>query len=365
MLTGLASIRAGMPSAILEILAGILLGSLLGLTLEPWLDFLGTLGGLALTFLAGAEIDLKLLGLSGKRSITLGIIGFSSTFAAEMIFLSVFSSWSLPARLAASLALTATAVVVVYTILLEAGLLQSSACKMIVAATFVNDFLALSGINLVYHMFNLYTLLFAAIILFIIAVLPRTMQYLTKKYGRRTVEIELRFIFASLLAVSFIADAGKLQAVFGAFILGLVFSNSINGYSDILPKMRSVTFSLLSPAFFIKAGLLISLAAVVQSYILILALLSVKLISKFLGLYYFNMKWIPEAPLFATLLLSAGLTVGIITVQLALDLGFLDQSQFSLVLIAVVLSAVIPTSIARSSLVKADLGRINKLVAYE
>gem|GEM_PF-5739937 len=85
------------------------------------------------------------------------------------------------------------------------------------------------------------------------------------------------------------------------------------------------------------------------------------MISKLLGLYYFNKRWIPEAPLFATLLLSAGLTVGTITVQLALDLGFLDPSQFSITLIAVLLSAIIPTSIAKSNLVKADLECIFKM----
>jgi len=110
-LTGLVSIKTGLPFAVLETLAGILLGSFLGLTLEPWLDFLGTMGGLALTFLAGAEIDLKLLGLSARQSIILGAVGFLSTLVGEMIYLSILTSWSFLARMTASLALTATAVV--------------------------------------------------------------------------------------------------------------------------------------------------------------------------------------------------------------------------------------------------------------
>jgi Kef-type K+ transport system membrane component KefB len=359
MLTGLISIKTGIPFAVLETLAGILLGSFFGLTLEPWLDFLGTMGGLALTFLAGAEIDLKLLGLSGRQSMILGAVGFLSTLFGEMIFLSIFTGWSFLARMTASLALTATAVVVVYTLLLEFGLLETAECKMIVAATFVTDFLALSTINLLYHEFNLYTLAFVGVVVFMILGLPRIMDYLLKRYGWRAAEIELRFIFAILLGVSFLADIAKLQAVYGAFILGLVFANTISSYGDVIPKLRSVTFSLLSPAFFIKAGLLVSLPAVIQSLSLILSLLGIKLLTKFLGLYYINKRWIPGAPLFATLLLSTGLTVGVITVQLGRDLGILDQSQFSVVLITIILGAIIPTAMAKSSLVRADLKNIS------
>jgi Kef-type K+ transport system membrane component KefB len=227
---------------------------------------------------------------------------------------------------------------------------------MIVAATFVTDFLALTTINLVYHEFNLYTLAFVAIVVFMMLGLPKMMDYLLKIYGRRAVEMEMRFIFAILLAVSFLADLAKLQAVYGAFILGLVFANTISSYADIVPKRRSVTFSLL---FFIKAGLLVSLPAVIQSLSLILSLLGIKLLTKFLGLYYLNKRWIPGAPLFATLLLSTGLTVGTITVQLGRDLGVLDLNQFSVVLITIILGAIIPAAMAKSSWVRADLENIS------
>lgn len=227
---------------------------------------------------------------------------------------------------------------------------------MIVAATFVTDFLALTTINLVYHEFNLYTLAFVAIVVFMMLGLPKMMDYLLKIYGRRAVEMEMRFIFAILLAVSFLADLAKLQAVYGAFILGLVFANTISSYADIVPKLRSVTFSLL---FFIKAGLLVSLPAVIQSLSLILSLLGIKLLTKFLGLYYLNKRWIPGAPLFATLLLSTGLTVGTITVQLGRDLGVLDLNQFSVVLITIILGAIIPAAMAKSSWVRADLENIS------
>ena len=177
--------------------------------------------------------------------------------------------------------------------------------------------------------------------------LPKILDWLVESYGRRAAELELRFIFAAMLGVSFIADVGRLHAVFGAFVLGLVFANCIHNYSDILPKARSVTFSILAPAFFIKAGLMISMSAVIQNAWLIFGLLGAKILSKFAGTYIFNKKWIPEAPMFSTLMLSTGLTVGTITATLGRDLGFLNQTQFSVVVTTVILSAIVPTLIAK------------------
>jgi glutathione-regulated potassium-efflux system ancillary protein KefC len=345
-ITGVLSIRLHISSSILEAAAGIVLGSFLGVKIEPWLDFLGTFGGLMLTFLAGAEVDLILLRKAAKPSFTIGVMAFLAPLAGEVIFLSFLSDWPLLTRLAASIALTTTSVAVVYAVLLEYELLDMRASRLIIAATFVNDILTLIAINLLSPSFNLFTVAFLLIIAFMIIALPKILDYLVESYGKRAVELELRFIFAAMLGVSFIADAGKLHAVFGAFVLGLVFANCIHNY-DILPKARSVTFSLLSPAFFVRAGLLISLPAVIQNMALILGLLGSKMLSKFIGTYYFNKKWISEAPMFATMLLSTGLTVGTITATLGRDLGFLDQTQFSVVVITVILSAIIPTLISK------------------
>ena len=345
--TGILSIRLRLSSSILEVAAGLILGSFLGVKIEPWLDFLATFGGLMLTFLAGAEVDLLLLRKGAKPSFTIGIAAFVAPLLGEMIFLSVFTEWSLFAKLAASLALTTTSVAVVYAVLMEYELLDLKASRLIIAATFVNDILTLIGINLISPSFNLFTVAFLLIIAFMILGLPKILEYLVESYGKRAVELELRFIFAAMLGVSFIADAGKLHAVFGAFVLGLVFANCIHCYDDILPKMRSVTFSLLSPAFFIRAGLLVSLPAIFQNVALIVGLLCAKMLAKFVGTYYFNKRWIPEAPMFSTMLLSTGLTVGTITATLGRDLGYLDQTQFSIVVIAVILSAIVPTLIAK------------------
>jgi len=91
-LAGVVGIRSGLSSAILEVTAGIILGNFLGVGIESWLDFLGIFGGLTLTFLAGTEIDLSMLGdKMKKQSLTLGAVAFIVPLFAEMLFLTAFA----------------------------------------------------------------------------------------------------------------------------------------------------------------------------------------------------------------------------------------------------------------------------------
>jgi len=74
---------------------------------------------------------------------------------------------------------------------------------------------------------------------------------------------------------------------------------------------------------------------------LITGILLMKAISKFARTYYLSRSWIPEASLFSMTLFSTSLTIGIVTATFGRNSGFLDQIQFSVVMIAIVLSAII------------------------
>jgi glutathione-regulated potassium-efflux system ancillary protein KefC len=289
------------------------------------------------------------LGKKAKPSLVIGTLAFIAPLIAEFLFLSIVTNWTIQAKISVGLALTTTSVAVVYAILTEYEIMKLPASRLIIAITFVNDILTLIGINLISPSFDIYIVAtFFTILGILILVIPHLLRYIVQRYGRRAVEMELRFILASMLGVAVLADVAKLHAVFGAFVLGLVFANTIQKYEDILSKMRTVTFSLLSPAFFIRAGLLIGLPAVIQNISLILCLLAVKLLSKFAGTYLLSKKWIDESVgTFSALLFSTGLTVGSITATLARDLHFINQTQFSVAIVTVILSAVVPTLLAK------------------
>jgi len=112
--------------------------------------------------------------------------------------------------------------------------------------------------------------------------------------------------------------------------------------------MRAIAFSLLTPFYFIKAGLFISLPAVVAGAGLIIALLGVKVGAKVIGVWptarAFGMP-VREAN-YTTLLMSTGLTFGTISALFGLTNGIIDQAAYTILVTVVVLSAVVPTLIA-------------------
>jgi glutathione-regulated potassium-efflux system ancillary protein KefC len=346
-IAGIIAIRAKISSSIIEVMLGVILANVLSVKIESWLDFLATFGGLTLTFLAGAEVESKLLKRKAKASGIIGSLAFVAPLIAEIVFISLVTNWAWPTKFAMSLALTTTSVAVVYAVLTEYEIMKTDLGRTIVAVTFVNDILVIIGISFIQPSFSIVTAVFLLILPVLVFVIPRLMNNLILKFGKRAIEIEVRFIFAALFIVSFFSDKASMQAVFGAFVLGLIFASSLQKHQEIMGKMRTITFTILSPAFFVKAGMMISAVAVVQGAALILGLLAVKLASKFGGCYLLCRRWIPEAPEFSTLLFSTGLTVGTITATVARNMGVLNQGQFTITITTVILSAVVPTIIAK------------------
>jgi len=67
MISSLISLRVGLSVAIIEIIFGAIAGNL-GLETEEWMTYLASFGGIILTFLAGTEIDTKLMKEKFKES---------------------------------------------------------------------------------------------------------------------------------------------------------------------------------------------------------------------------------------------------------------------------------------------------------
>lgn len=75
-IAGIISSRVKISSSIIEVVMGIVLANILLLKIEGWLDFLATFGGLILTFLAGVEVESRLLRKRFKESALIGTLAF-------------------------------------------------------------------------------------------------------------------------------------------------------------------------------------------------------------------------------------------------------------------------------------------------
>jgi Kef-type K+ transport system membrane component KefB len=95
--------------------------------------------------------------------------------------------------------------------------------------------------------------------------------------------------------------------------------------------LRTLTVGFLTPFYFLRAGTLVSLPALLAAPLVFIALLLGKVASKIFGLYPFisafredrNERW------YYTLLMSTGLTFGTISSLYGLAHGLVTQEQYS------------------------------------
>ena len=99
------------------------------------------------------------------------------------------------------------------------------------------------------------------------------------------IEPEIKLVFACLLLLMVLADLANGHAVLPAFVLGLVMSKHYAEHREEQKRLRVVAFAFLTPFFFIKGGLNVSLAAVFSNLGLLAVLLAAKMAPKLAFIY--------------------------------------------------------------------------------
>src|SRR5438876_3645685 len=118
----------------------------------------------------------------------------------------------------------------------------------------------------------------------------------------------------------------------------------------LVRRLRTLTFGLLTPFYFIRAGSFVSLPALIAAPAAFLVMLVVKVATKIAGVYPVTKAFRspPKEGMYTTLLMSTGLTFGTISSLFGLSHGIVDQAQYSALVAAVIGSAVVPTLIANA-----------------
>jgi Kef-type K+ transport system membrane component KefB len=347
LLASMASVELGLSVAIVEILLGVIGGNLLGLHTTPWMDFLAAFASIVLTFLAGAEVDPDLLREKWRESLLLGGASFVAPFLAAWAFAYWGLHWSMQAAQIAGVALSTTSLAVVYAVLVETGLTETRVGKVIMASTFITDMGTALALSLLFvhpgRMLIVFVIVSAAVIL----VVPRLSPWFFRRYGDRVIEPEIKLIFASLFLLMLVGELGQSHAVLPAFLFGLAMARVLAANRVQQRRLRVVAFALLTPFFFLKSGLNVSLPAVVANIGWLAALFGVKLVAKFVGVYPLARRFVAGHSWYTTLLMSTGLTFGTISSLYGLNAGILDQAQFSVLVTVVIGTAVVPTLIAQ------------------
>jgi Kef-type K+ transport system membrane component KefB len=350
-IASLISLRLGISVAIVEILLGSVAGNF-GLHTEEWMQYLAGFGGITLTFLAGTEIDTKIMKENLKSSLLIGGFSFLLPFALVAVVALSVLHWDVQASLIAGIALSTTSLAVVYSVLIESGLSDTRIGKLLMSSTFIADMGTALALSVIFIKPTWFTFLFYVVSVVVIIVASRFSLYLFNHsaFKNKVVESEIKYMFLLLLTLIYFANLGEGHAVLPAFVLGLFMSKYFGKQSEhhlVIKRLRTVAYAIITPIFFIVGGLRISFPLIAASLGLFLLFFFLKIITKFLGVYFLAKKYMPKGSMYTTLLMSTGLTFGTISSLFGLQAGIINQSQYSILVGVVVASAVIPTFIAQ------------------
>jgi Kef-type K+ transport system membrane component KefB len=353
LLAALVSTRIAVPVALVEIVVGAIAGNLPGikehLAQADFVTFLAGVGSILLTFLAGAEIDPVSLKRHWRASVSIGVVSFALPFLGAFAFCYYVLGWHLHAAEIGGIALSTTSVAVVYAVMVETGLNRQDIGKLILAACFITDLGTVLALGGFFATYGLLLLLFAAITLIALFVVPPVLRAAIDNLGHRVSEPEVKLILATLFVLGGLATQAGSEAVLPAYLIGLVVAGVFLHDRVLMDRLRSIAFAFFTPFFFLHAGTLLSAPALVSGAGVILALLLVKLGSKVIGVW-------PTATIFGlprreraytTLLMATGLTFGSISALYGYTHHFIDKTQYTELLTVVILSAFIPTLIAQ------------------
>jgi len=352
----LLSIWIGLSSALIEIMIGIgaqlIIGETIGIDMlssnASWVKFLSSTGAILLVFLAGAELDSSIFKLKWKEAATVGFASFIVPFLGGAAAAYYFLDWGVMASWLAGVAMSTTSAGVVYAVTLESGLNKIEYGKTILVACFVTDALTVVMLGLIFAPFTIRTLIALGISAAVLFVLPWLTPRVFRRYGDRLAEIETKFLLLCLLGMAALAEWAESEAVLPAYLIGMALAGSVGKDHALIRRLRTLTFGLLTPFFFILAGSIVSIPALIAAPAAFIIFLVVKIATKFIGVFpvakHFGSP--NKEAMYTTLLMSTGLTFGTIASLFGRSHGIIDAGQYSTLAAAIVGTALIPMIVA-------------------
>jgi Kef-type K+ transport system membrane component KefB len=272
--------RVRLPSVVLEIVAGIVLGpSLLGIVeVDAAVATLALIGLGFVLFLAGLEIELEALRGPVLR---LSAAGFALSFAiAVVVALALSAGGLVQTPLLVAIILCSTSLGVLVPVLKDAGEIRSTFGQLIIAAASIADFGAII----------LLTLLFsgeagagsAALLLGTLVALAAGVALAVRGAERSarvradlvrlqdtTAQIRVRAAFLLFAGFAAVAEGLGLEVILGTFIAGMLIStvdrDRVMTHPDLRGKLEAAGFGFFIPVFFVASGVRFDVEALTAS----------------------------------------------------------------------------------------------------
>lgn len=265
--------RLRLPSVVLEIAAGVVLGpAVLGWAeVDEPVAVLGWLGLTFLLFLAGLEIDPAHLRGSLVRSASLGYL-ITLALATPIAVALALAGWiDDPALLV--IILSATALGLVVPVVRDAGEARSAFGQSVIVAGTVADVVSIILLSILFGaegdttsrtaLFLTYAGLLAGLTV-AVALTGRSgrLQRILTSLSETTAQIRIRLAVVLLVALTALASRFGLETILGAFLAGVVLSvldRRPREHPHFRPKLDALGFGFLIPVFYVTTGLQLDL----------------------------------------------------------------------------------------------------------
>ena len=269
------------PPIVAEIIAGVLIGPQvldlvrLSAPLEVFADvglvFLFFLAGLEITFDAGRDRHLGLVGIAFLASLVLAVAVALGFEAVELV----------EAPLLVAIVLAATSFGIVVAVLKDAHRTDSPFGQLVITAASIADFATVILLSLFFsHQGSsaestvVLLVLFGALVALIGLLLAgaRGSERLTatvRRLHETSAQIGVRIAFLLLAGLVLMAQEFGLEVVLGAFMAGAMVSlldrNKAVASSGLQPKLEGVGFGVFIPVFFVTSGAALDLDSLFSS----------------------------------------------------------------------------------------------------
>ena len=351
--------RLRLPSVILEIVAGIVLGpSVLGwVEVDLPVEILGLIGLAFLLFLSGLEIDPRRLR---GRLLRIAVLGYLITLALGVpIGFGLHAADWVQSPLLLAIALSATSLGLVVPVLKDAGQSDGEVGQTAIVAATVADFSAILLLSLFFSAADgtpgsrlVLIVAFAALVVVTALVVSRAGR--SMRLGKvilrlqdTTAEIRVRFAVVLLVAFTALAERFGLESILGAFLAGVVVSvvdRDSASHPNFRAKLEAIGFGFLIPVFFISSGIRLDLtglldqpSALLRVPIFLVALLIVRAVPAVLNLRTQG----PRASIAIGLLQATSLPFIVTATQIGVQLGRITPVTAAALVFAGLLSVLV------------------------
>ncbi|WP_406415576.1 cation:proton antiporter [Streptomyces sp. NBC_00842] len=364
-LLGALARRLGQPAVTGEVLAGIALGptlfhgaisdALFPDTVQPLISALAAIGIAIFMFIIGLEWDATMIRGNGSLAATVSFSSILVPFSLGMLLaLYLMDDYGTDDKTAFMLfmgiAMSITAFPVLARILTDRQMMRTPLGVVALACASIDDVLAWFLLAAVVAISgsagpDQWRILLA--IPYLLGMLFVLRPLLHRFVARRPVLRLTPTVFACVLAGLLLSAAATewmgLHYIFGAFLFGVILprTGTERLRAEVHDRLGQMTGTLLLPVFFLVAGLKVDLSGLDMGGLGALALiLLVAVGGKFTGTFAAaRLNGMParQSAALATLMNTRGLTE-LIVLNVGLQLGFLGQGLYSLMVVMAVIT---------------------------